>query len=304
MMNKNERDHKIIKGTLCAIGCETMFGMSFSFTKNALECSSTIELLGWRFLIAAIGIGICAALGLIKLDFKSKPVKPVLLISLLYPCIYFLLETFGISNTTASESGVIIGCIPIGGMIASTLLLHKKPTRFQMVGVLITLAGVCMTVVAVGAKTEFSVVGYASLITAIAVYSIYTVFVEKSTQYSGEEITFLMLMVAAAFYFVVAMSDALIHGTVHHLVTLPFEHVGFLVAILYAGICSSVIAFFLGNVALGTLGVNATAAFVGLSTVVSIIAGVVALGEEFTGWQIIGTIVILAGVYVANNGYK
>ena len=38
-----------------------------------------------------------------------------------------------------------------------------------------------------------------------------------------------------------------------------------------------------------------------VSTVVSIVAGVLVLHESFTLMQIIGTVIILAGVYLANS---
>ena len=63
-------------------------------------------------------------------------------------------------------------------------------------------------------------------------------------------------------------------------------------------------AFFLYNVAIAKIGVNRTSSFVGVSTVVSIIAGVLLLGENFSAYQIIGVIIIITGVYIANAGEK
>lgn len=54
-------------------------------------------------------------------------------------------------------------------------------------------------------------------------------------------------------------------------------------AVLYQGVGCSVLAFFLSNVAIARIGVNRTASFIGVSTVVSIAAGALLLGERFTG---------------------
>lgn len=59
-------------------------------------------------------------------------------------------------------------------------------------------------------------------------------------------------------------------------------------------------AFFLSNVAIAKIGVNGTSSFIGVSTVVSIIAGALVLKEQFTVFQIIGAVVIIIGVYTAN----
>ena len=77
-----------------------------------------------------------------------------------------------------------------------------------------------------------------------------------------------------------------------------------MIAILYQGIGCSVIAFFLSNIAISKIGVNRTASFIGISTVVSIVAGALILKENFSVYQLIGTIVIIMGVYVANANIK
>ena len=63
----------------------------------------------------------------------------------------------------------------------------------------------------------------------------------------------------------------------------------------------SVLGFILYNAAIGNIGASQTNTFVGISTVVSIVAGVLVLHESFTLMQIIGTVIILAGVYLANS---
>ena len=68
---------------------------------------------------------------------------------------------------------------------------------------------------------------------------------------------------------------------------------------LYQGIGCSVLAFFLSNVAIAKIGVNRTSSFIGVATVVSIIAGAFILKESFTR-QIVGAAVIIIGVYTAN----
>lgn len=53
--------------------------------------------------------------------------------------------------------------------------------------------------------------------------------------------------------------------------------------------------------AIASIGVNRTASFIGISTVVSIVAGITLLGESFSLWQTAGVVVVLAGVYIANR---
>lgn len=142
-------------GSLCAITCEALYGLSYIFTKNATRETSSLSLLGWRFLVAFIIMTVLALTRIIKIDLKGKSLRPLLAVAFFCPVIYFIGETFGISRTTASESGAFLACIPVSSLIASSIILKKKPTRFQIAGILITLSGVLVTVFAVGISSSF-----------------------------------------------------------------------------------------------------------------------------------------------------
>ena len=291
---------KIAIGCLCALGCEVLFGLSYVFTKSASETAGTFELLGWRFLIAFVVMTALVLVGVIKIDLKRKNLKSLFMVALFSPVIYFIGETVGIGNASASESGVFLACIPAASLVASSLILKKKPTKIQIIGIAITLAGVLTTVFAAGVSATFSAVGYAFLTIAVVSYALYSVFVEKASDFSEAEITYLMLAVGAAVFVLVAMIKSIMEGSSTELLTLPFENTSFLIAILYQGIGCSILAFFLSNMAIARIGVNRTSSFIGASTVVSMLAGVVILQENLTAWQIAGAAIIVSGIYTAN----
>ena len=129
------------------------------------------------------------------------------------------------------------------------------------------------TVIAVGISSSLSPMGYAALMLAVAAYALYSVFVDLASDYTGAEITYAMLLSGGAFR----------------------------TAVLYQGVGCSVAAFFLSNAAIAKIGVNKTSSFIGVSTIVSILAGALALGEPLHIGQIVGAAVIVAGVYTANR---
>lgn len=297
---KMDKKSAVFIGVAAALGCEVMYGLSYFFTKHATENAEPLALLGWRFFVAAAAINICAAAGLIKINLKGKNLKPLLKIAMYFPVAYFIGETVGIGHTTASESGVLLACIPVAALTASTLILGKKPTGRQVIGIAITLTGVLVNVLAVGASSSFSVFGYICLLAGVISYAMYSVNVEKTTEFTETEITYIMLIAAAAVFVPLSIGSALIHGNIAAFMALPFNNLSFVTAVLYQGICCSVAAVFLGNVAIAKIGVNKTSSFIGVSTVISIVAGALILKEPFTVYQTIGAIIIVAGVYVAN----
>lgn len=295
------KDNRVLTGSLCALGCEVLYGLSYLFTKQTAETASPLALLGWRFVVALAAMSLCVAPGFIPVRLKGRRLGPLLRVALFCPCLYFIGETVGIRETTVTESGVFLACVPALSLLASTVILKKKPAKRQIIGILVTFLGVMTTVVAVGLSSSLSPVGYAALMLAVVAYALYSVFVDLAADYTGAEITYVMLCSGAAFYGLLALGEAAAHGALSELLTLPARSGTFLAAVLYQGIGCSVAAFFLSNAAIAKIGVNKTSSFIGVSTIVSILAGALALGEPLSVGQIVGAAVIVAGVYTANK---
>ncbi len=287
-------------GALCVIMCESIFGGRYLFTKSATNSVSAFTLLGWRFFVAFLLLTALVLTGVIKVDFKGKRIGSLLAIAFFHPVLYFTCETFGISMTSASESSTIIAAVPITTMIISALILKEKPTRVQVAGIAVTISGVAVTVLANGVEVSFSAAGYVILVCAITSFSLFSAFSKKTTQFTEMEKTFVMVCSGALVFGAAAFIDNAASGTVAQMLTLPFRDTGFLVSILYMGTGSSVLAFFLYNKGLALIGTTRASSFVGVSTVVAVILGVLILGEPFSMPKAVGVVLVLAGVYIAN----
>ena len=75
----------------------------------------------------------------------------------------------------------------------------------------------------------------------------------------------------------------------------------FIISVLYLAVLSSVTAFIFLNYGTVRVTVSEASIFANLTTVISIVAGVVFLHETFTGFQIIGAVIIIVSVYLANR---
>lgn len=299
----DEAKRGLLIGVLAALTCEILFGLSYSFTKSVMGVADEIDLLGWRFVVAAATILLLRAFRVVRTNLRGKDLRPLLVISGLNPILYFLGETFGIARTSASESGMFLACIPVVSIAASSLMLGKRPSRRQVVGIVITLVGVLIAVLASGLELSFSASGYAILALAVLSYSLYTVYVERARGFTGVEITLVMLVTGAFFFFTLFLAKNLWAGALASSLMLPLSSSAFLVAVLYQGIGCSMLAFFAANTAIRHLGVNTTSSFIGVSAVVAILAGVLVLGEPLTLLQVVGTGLILLGVYAANASF-
>lgn len=293
---------RVFIGCLCACGCEILFGLSYLFTKQATAHAGIWALLGWRFLVALLGMGLCAAFGLFRFRLRGKSFRPLLRLALFSPIGYFIGETVGIYHTTVAESGVFLTGIPIAALVASSLILHEPPSFMQLVGICVTVLGVLVNVLAAGGTASFSPLGYIMLFMAVISYALYSVLAVMAQAYSAAEMTLVMVASGAVFFGACAVMEAAFSGDLHGLWQLPFRERHFLGAVLYQGIGCSVIAFFLSNMAILRLGVNRAASFIGVSTLVSVGSGVFLLGEPFSALQMAGGAAIIGGVVIANWG--
>lgn len=303
---------RMIKGSLCAIFCEILFGLSYLFTKHATSSVGALTLLSWRFMTAFLVLSLCAATGVIKINLKGKKLWPLFLIAILQPVIYFTGETVGIRLTTASESGALLAVIPVVTLMASMVVLRQKPTKLQTAGICVTMAGVMVCVLSKGMEASFNLIGYIMLFVAVVSYSLCSVFSQKAASFSSAEKTYVMAALGAAVFTSAALIQSVCSHSVLEFLTAPFTDISFLTAVLYQGIGCSVAAFLLYNLAIAYIGSNRSASFVGISTVVSVLAGVFFLRESFSPFQAAGVLLIIGGVYLANltrtnlkrNGYQ
>ena len=287
-------------GVTAAVATELLYGSSFVFTKGAVEVLTPAALLAWRFVGALAVLGALAATRIVRLTLTRRTVRPLLLLALFQPLLYYAAETLGVQRTTASEAGILIAIIPVGVLVASWLVLGRPPSRRQAAGILVTFVGVLATVLAGGVAAGLDAVGYLFLLGAVASYSLYAVFAERDTESTNLDKTFAMVAVGAVVFSVLAAAEAAGRGTLAQLVTLPAAHPELIAGIAYLAVGSSIGAFFCQAVAIAHLGSNRYSTFIGLSTVAALVAAAIVLGERLAPLQFVGGAVILLGVYVAN----
>jgi len=117
--------------TLAALLGNAIFGFSFMFSRIALGIAQPFVMLMYRFIGAFLGLNLLALWSVLsgrnrrqtdgridsmRFSLKGKPVLPLLALGVVQPVIYFLCESYGISLTNATFSGVIIALVPIVGL--------------------------------------------------------------------------------------------------------------------------------------------------------------------------------------------
>ena len=292
---------KQVLGMVSATASSLLFGLSFMFVKQSVNNVSAFTLLSWRFLFAFFAMCLCALLGLFKLNLRGKDLKPLLLIAIFQPLIYYLGETWGIALTTSSESGTVMACVPIVTLILSGSILKEPPTKLQTISIIVSVLGVLIIVLVKGLSASLNPLGYLLLVVAMFSDSLFVIFSRKAAAYTSTEKTFIMSAMGALVFTLCALVEHGTAGTLREFVLLPFVNRDFLFSLLYLSVGCSVVAFVLCNYGISIIGATRSASFAALTTIVSVVAGVLFMHESFSIWQGAGTVLVLAGVYGANR---
>lgn len=295
------KKHRDALPILAGMIVSSIFGLSFSFTAQALDEVAPMQLLGYRFALAALALTILQVTGVIRVNFRGKSVGTLLLLAVFQPGIYFVFETLGVKMTSASESGMIIATIPVVVTFFSMVFLRERPSIWQVGSVFLSVSGVFFIVWMTGTSASAgSLAGIASLFGAVLAAGVFNILSRKlSCSFKPVEITFVMMWFGAILFNAIALIQHWAQGNLGDYFT-PLASRSVVIAIVYLGVLSSIGAFFLLNYMLSRMEASRSAVFSNLTTIVAIIAGVILRGDVFYWYHGLGGVLILLGVYGTN----
>lgn len=289
-------------GTLAALTGNGIFGFSFMFSRLALTETTPFVMLMYRFLIAALALTAVALWSRktgrqdwLRFAPKKRHAGKLLALGLVQPVAYFLCESYGISMTNATVSGVIIALIPIVALAAGFLFMGEHPSWQQVGFSLLSIAGVVVMTLQQSAGGDVRPLGVVLLVGAVISGAAFNILSRKmSADCSALERTYVMMLIAAAVFTTLAVIET--RGDAALLLA-PLASGRFLAAMVYLPLLSSVLAFLCLNYAATILPVGKSTAFCNVTTVLSVFAGVVFLGEPINELSLLAAAVIILGVF-------
>ncbi|QSX09252.1 DMT family transporter [Alkalibacter rhizosphaerae] len=282
-----------------ALMAYSIFGFSFLFSKIALGVVSPFVLLAVRFSMAFLTLNLLMAFGVFRIRLKGKNVKRLLLLGIFQPILYFIFENFGMRLSTASFAGIMIAMVPMVSLILSGLILKEKVRLTQGLFVLLSIVGVFFTT-AGQLDVDFQWGGFFLLMGAVFSAGLFNIFNRKlAREFGSFERTYVMF----ALGFVVFTGVALVENRGVPLMTVlePMKDPVFWGSVTFLAVASSVGAFLMLNYAATHLSVVQATIFSNITTIVSILAGVLILKEDFGVFQLLGSVIIIISAYGVNR---
>jgi drug/metabolite transporter (DMT)-like permease len=273
-----------------------IFGFTFLFTKTTLEhVYDGYHLLAFRFLIAFLVMTILIILKIIKINLIGKKVRYLIILGIFQPIIYFIFETKGLQLLPTSQAGIMVACLPIIVTILASIFLDEKIKIKHILFIGLSILG-AVTINSSNLQLG-NLEGTIYLLIAMFSAAIFNILSRKlSTKFTIYEITYLMIGFGAIIFNIISITIHVQQGILVNYFN-PLMNIKSLIGLLYLGILASVIAFILLNYVLAKIEASKASVFANFVTVVAVLAGVIILKERFTWIQVVGSIMILIGVY-------
>lgn len=288
------------RAMLAAAAAYCIFGLSYLFSSVALDVvGDPVILLAIRFCITFVALNILVATKIMKLELKGKNLLPPVLLGVLQPVLYFFMENYGLMYTSTAFTGMVSSVSPVFSALLGAVMLKEMPTRRQWIFIFVSIIGFMM--VSLGANEgENTLPGCLCLIGAYASGAFYSILVRKLSRiFSAFELTYIMFTVGFAFFGGFAFVKY--GGETVAIISGALGNGRFIGSALYLGVLASVFAYMMANYSLRHLTVARSTIFTSFSTVVSVVSGVVILGNNFTVLYGIAFVLMLIGVWGVNR---
>lgn len=276
----------------------TFWGLSFIFSKSLLVHVTPIALTFFRVVIASVLLGVCCWL------FFPQPLREItkkewlnlFALSLFEPFLYFIFETYSLKFTDATIVSVIIATIPIFTVLMSVFYFHENLSAFNVFGVFLSVAGIAVMLFPEFTDVTFNPYGILLAFGAVAASVGYSFFIRKINDRFHSVFIVACQNVMAFFLFLPLF--VVMHGVAgmkEQFAALAVP--GVAVNILFLAVFCSSLAFVLYVIALQKVGLARSNTFTNLIPIVTAVAAFFVIDEHFTLYKIVGTIVVIFGVF-------
>jgi drug/metabolite transporter (DMT)-like permease len=276
-----------------------IWGSAFSVTKVAVDSMPPFLVAFLRNLVASL---ILLPLYVWKRrttkHAQPLPYIKILLLGLTGITFFYAFFNVALVYTSAAAGALIQGIMPVAIALPAVLFLKEKLSRRTIGGIILSVAGVIL-IGFIGNNTEAknNTLGSILMILSVFCWAAYTIIAKSIHQHDPIVIPALSTMVGTVF--LLPLVGIELWG--HPIPTITGK--GW-VAIIFLGAFSSALGFLLYTRALKYLSAAQVGNFMNLDPVIGATIAVIFLKDSMTVWQIIGAVLVLAGIWLSMETEK
>jgi len=231
-----------------------------------------------------------------KMRFKKKDLLYMFLQALTGMFLFRLFLLYGLRLTSAAEGGIITSTGPAILAILSLMILKERISIRTWIGIAICVLGVLL-INTVKAESSSGVMGLRILgnfliLLAVVGEGLFTIF-RKKISYDDKPITSTMIIIVFALIMFIPIS--IFEG-----ISFDYRSVAFLdfIPLIVYGLFCTVLAYICWFSGVAKVSVSVAAGFTGVMPVSSVVLAFLILGETITWKHILGTILVIIGIYM------
>ena len=270
-----------------------MWGLSFIASKHAMNAGFTpMTLALMRYVMAAACLAPATLAAEKKLTLRRQDVVPMVLSGVMGITAYYFCEYNGIQRTSTVSASLILAAIPILTMLVQAAVNRTRLRPAQTAGAVISLVGVALVLTGGSDEGQAGIVGDLFILGASVVWVAY-IFISRRLRgaYSSLAMNTCQALTALLTLLPLALTERC------DLAAIPWD--GWAAVAVLAVICSALCYYLYGN-ALYEMSPLASAIFINLIPLTTIVGGVVLLGESLTWLTVAGGAMIIGSIFLVN----
>jgi drug/metabolite transporter (DMT)-like permease len=276
-----------------------VWGGSFIASSIGLDGLYPVELATFRFVIAVPILLIFTILfkgvGSLKIDLKDLPVLVVM--ALTGVSLQYISQFIGMTYTTVTNTALLINMGAIYVVLGSALILKEKIGIDNIFGVFLAFIGAVFVATKGNFAFEPHLLGDIMIMFCALMWAVY---IMTGTKLAGKysvltQLNYIFIIGLILLLPVYAVTP---HHAIEEITSLTWA------CLLYLAIVCSVIAYFIFNYAIISIGPSQTAIYQYFEPLFAIVFAILLLSEPFTLIIGIGALLIIIGVAMADNNLK
>ncbi len=285
-----------------------IYGSTPFFTIGLSKSCDTLDILALRFLLSLAVMWGLKSVGILKIRVGIKEIflktehrpymKNLILTAIFEPVLYMLFETLGISMTNGITTAVILSLSPIICCACEMIFFREHPTFLQGIFLGCGIFGAIYIAINTGTtEGKSSIWGIIFIFIALLCGALFGVFSRKSSShFSSMDITYISCILGAVTFNFANVVRHIAAGDIIHYFD-PYFNAQNITGFVTLGILSTIVATAMGNYAFAKLRITTLTAFGGISTIVTVLIGVIFGGETLMPYHYIGFPFILIRMF-------
>ena len=286
-----------LKIYLMLVGLTFVWGLNVSLVKVLVEHFQPVTITSIRIFTAALAVFLVLSLARrIRLPYK-KEWKYIIGGSFTAVIFHHYFLSVGLSRTSATNAGLILGMGPLLTVILSMFFFKKKPTMITGLGFILGGIGVSITVLFGSGQLQGIHLGDFEIFLAILSQAFSFILINKASKTMNPVLlTGYMLFIGSLVLFVMGLMIEP-SGLASLTNTTPYIWVIF----LFSAIFATGLGHMVYNYAISQIGAAEASIFLNLNTLFSIVGAALLLGEIIKPAHYLGFILIVSGVILGSG---